>query len=343
MRVVSSEEGVEKAFKEFARINMLHPLATHPTLRIAVMIKALDCGGGRRIRVVRAEEDIEEAFKQRKPRRPAVSREGAIWTGWMHIEVHIVGDATETGPPMRTATQLAAAVFQKVAEVNGALHHLPPSHEIQLSPAPRLDEDGTGTFEYLVNFHNGERVFLEINPRILVKHTVTASMVPHKAAPYNCASLLKTPPRTSVSPLSSIVWPEGRGARVDTWLSGVLSCIVGTEVYSLLGKIVVVRGRDLGEATQRAGVEKVPSVGISGSREMQPGAIFHLVLSPHGSKGTSDAKKHALTLASIAYNAFPTHLSGTLQSTFSPSPLALRSSKDSPLPASQLAHLTLRT
>ncbi|KZP24362.1 hypothetical protein FIBSPDRAFT_1042170 [Athelia psychrophila] len=76
------------------------------------MIKALDCGGERRTRVVRVEEDIEEAFK-----RPAVSREGAIWTRWMHIEVHIVGDATETGPPVRTTAQLAAAVFQKVAEM----------------------------------------------------------------------------------------------------------------------------------------------------------------------------------------------------------------------------------
>ncbi|KZP24379.1 hypothetical protein FIBSPDRAFT_929893 [Athelia psychrophila] len=60
--------------------------------------------------------------------------------------------------------------------LDGALHHLPPSHENQLSPTRRLDEDGTRTFEYLVNFHTGERVFLEINPRIQVKHTVTAEI-----------------------------------------------------------------------------------------------------------------------------------------------------------------------
>ncbi|KZP24393.1 hypothetical protein FIBSPDRAFT_951163 [Athelia psychrophila] len=146
----------------------------------------------------------------------------------MHIEVHIVGDATETGPPVRTTAQLAAAVFQKVAEL----------------------------------------VLFTIT---LASLDITlASMTPHKAAVYDCASLLKTPPRTSVSPLSSIVWPEGRGARVDAWLSGVLFC-VGTEVYSLLAKIVVVRGRDLGEATQRAAWigrrESIPGgdLGIAGN------------------------------------------------------------------------------
>ncbi|KZP13523.1 hypothetical protein FIBSPDRAFT_897303 [Athelia psychrophila] len=144
------------------------PVAPGTHVKSAAHVRALllDCGGGRGIRVIRAEEDIEEAFKrcigeshagQLFPEKALSGPDG------MHIEVHI----------------LAAAVFQKVVEVNGALHHLPPSHEIQLSPAPRLDEDGTGTFEYLVNFHNGERVFLEINPRILVKHTVTACPLYH--------------------------------------------------------------------------------------------------------------------------------------------------------------------
>ncbi|KZP24394.1 hypothetical protein FIBSPDRAFT_951164 [Athelia psychrophila] len=32
MRFISAEEGVEKVFKQLARINMSHPLATHPTL-----------------------------------------------------------------------------------------------------------------------------------------------------------------------------------------------------------------------------------------------------------------------------------------------------------------------
>lgn len=60
----------------------------------------------------------------------------------------------------------------------------------------------------------------------------------------------------------------------------------------------------------------------SGSLAMQPGAIFHLTLSPTGSKAQADTKKHTMTLSSIAHNNFPEHLSGTLQTTLSPLPLA---------------------
>ncbi|KZP22855.1 hypothetical protein FIBSPDRAFT_952431 [Athelia psychrophila] len=58
----------------------------------------------------------------------------------------------------------------------------------------------------------------------------------------------------------------------------------------------------------------------SGSLAMQPGAIFHPVLSPSGSKTAWDRKKHNLTLASIAHNTSTTRVSGTLQSTVSPHP-----------------------
>ncbi|KZP24397.1 hypothetical protein FIBSPDRAFT_857056 [Athelia psychrophila] len=71
---------------------------------------------------------------------------------------------------------------------------------------------------------------------------------------------------------------------------------------------------------------------------MQPSAIFHLAGSSPGS-ATSGMKRHAPILASIAHNAFPRHLSGTYRLPRS----RPCSSKDSPLSASRLAHLTSRT
>ncbi|KZP17607.1 hypothetical protein FIBSPDRAFT_894184 [Athelia psychrophila] len=236
---------------------------------------------------------------------------------------------------------------------------------VKLSPTHLLDEDGTGTFEYLANSQTAQWVSLEINPRIQVEHTATeeltnldlvrvqllfssatlapldltpASIGPRQGCAIPCASCLKTPPRTSASPPSSIVWPADRGVHVDAWLRSVPSCNIGTYFDSLLAKIVVRSG--IGEAMQRVvrvlretsmgndneegGVktdegiaEKVPSASGSGSLAMQPGAIFHLSLPRPGSKATSNVKKDTRALTSIAHSTSPAHFSGPLQSTFS--------------------------
>ncbi|KZP24385.1 hypothetical protein FIBSPDRAFT_951157 [Athelia psychrophila] len=315
----------------------------------------------------------------------------------MHTEVQIVGDATEPGPPMRTTTQLAAAVFQKVVEVNGALHHLPPSHEIQLSPTRRLDEDGTGTFEYLVNFHTGGWVFLEINPRTQVKHTVTERK---SRASVSCASSLSSlpsPSRPSTSPwppwppqscaihlrltaedpakdfrLSAELYRVARGAwgarryvafrcallranrglfavgedrggtragfRGDNAAGG--ACLRETGMWNdneegRIGTGFIVRQAWIGRRESTLGGD----LGIAGNaawRDIPPGRL------PAWIQRHLRREKHILTLASIAYNAFPTHILGTLQAPSRLPPSRSRSSEDSPLPASQLAYLALR-
>lgn len=50
-----------------------------------------------------------------------------------------------------------------------------PLLHASLKMAQHLKYKGLGTFEYLVNANSGEWVFLEINPRIQVEHTVTGS------------------------------------------------------------------------------------------------------------------------------------------------------------------------
>lgn len=49
--------------------------------------------------------------------------------------------------------------------------------------ARHLRYKGLGTFEYLVNTKNGDYVFLEINPRIQVEHTVTGQLFPTSKEP----------------------------------------------------------------------------------------------------------------------------------------------------------------
>lgn len=64
----------------------------------------------------------------------------------------------------------------------------------------------------------------------------------------------------------------------------------------------------------------------AGTVTLQPGALFHLTLSP---VGISDTTRHTLTLNSIAHNGFPERLSGMLQTTLSSTPLSFSLSQSS--------------
>ena len=46
-----------------------------------------------------------------------------------------------------------------------------------LKIARHLKYHGLGTFEYLVNATSGKWVFLEINPRVQVEHTITGKTI----------------------------------------------------------------------------------------------------------------------------------------------------------------------
>lgn len=81
-----------------------------------VMIKALDGGGGRGIRIVRAGDEVEEAFKRcprvllkttssvvlilflrclgESPSKQVFAEQALTGSGWKHVEVQIIGDGT---------------------------------------------------------------------------------------------------------------------------------------------------------------------------------------------------------------------------------------------------------
>lgn len=67
-------------------------LAPH---QFPIMIKALDGGGGRGIRLVNAIEDVENAFQRclgESPSKQVFVERALIGPGWKHVEVQVVGD-----------------------------------------------------------------------------------------------------------------------------------------------------------------------------------------------------------------------------------------------------------
>ncbi|RZK96070.1 MAG: ATP-grasp domain-containing protein [Rhodococcus sp. (in: high G+C Gram-positive bacteria)] len=154
--------------------------ADHPR---GIMIKALAGGGGRGIRAVRSADQVDEAYRlcaseaQLGFGNPALFAEELL-TGARHIEVQVVA-----APQAGTTRALAVGDrdcsvqrrHQKLVEIAPA-QGLDPGlrselHEAATRLCASVGYRGLATVEFLVS-RNGF-VFLEVNPRIQVEHTVT--------------------------------------------------------------------------------------------------------------------------------------------------------------------------
>lgn len=62
-----------------------------------VMLKAVDGGGGRGIRLVQSHRELEAAFKRAQAESPSnrIFAEKAAVSGWRHVEVQILGDGRQ--------------------------------------------------------------------------------------------------------------------------------------------------------------------------------------------------------------------------------------------------------
>ena len=146
-----------------------------------VMIKARSGGGGRGMRVVRGEEEMDELFQRASNEALAAFGDGAMFVEKFvedprHIEIQILADNYGNVIHLYERDCSVQRRHQKVVEI---------------APAPNLDDDvkqklyadavklakhcgyrNAGTVEFMVDKY-GKHYFLEVNPRIQVEHTVT--------------------------------------------------------------------------------------------------------------------------------------------------------------------------
>jgi acetyl/propionyl-CoA carboxylase alpha subunit/acetyl-CoA carboxylase carboxyltransferase component len=153
----------------------------------AIMIKALAGGGGRGMRKVDSAERIDDAYRQCAAEaqlgfgNPALFAE-AVLDDARHIEVQIV--AAPVGHQTRALALgdrdcSAQRRFQKLVEIAPAqelsdtIRHA--LHRAAVRLCARVGLRGLATVEFLVAGEKDEAtfVFLEVNPRIQVEHTVT--------------------------------------------------------------------------------------------------------------------------------------------------------------------------
>ncbi|MGR7023093.1 carboxyl transferase domain-containing protein [Geodermatophilus sp. URMC 62] len=277
----------------------------------AVMVKARAGGGGRGMRPVRDPAALAAALERCRSEAAAAFGDGAVYverllTGARHVEVQVAGDGAAV-----------VALGDRDCSLQRRRQKL-----VEVAPAPALDDAvrarlaaaatalcgsasyrGLATVEFLVR--GDEVVFLEVNPRLQVEHTVTEEVTgldlvevalrlaegatlaeldlaapppPHGVAVQvrvNAETLL---PDGTVQPAAGVlerfVPPTGRGVRVDT--AAVPGGEVSPRYDSLLAKVVV-HDRDLPRALTGAGraLAELDVAGVATNRDLL-GALLAL-------------------------------------------------------------------
>ena len=146
-----------------------------------ITLKALSGGGGKGIRAVFNDSDLEESFQRAKSEALSSFGRAEIYlekniSNARHIEVQIAGDSTGNIIHLFERDCSVQRRHQKVVEVAPAQGISETIREKILADAikiaKKVDYIGVGTVEFLLD-SNGVHYFLEVNPRIQVEHTVT--------------------------------------------------------------------------------------------------------------------------------------------------------------------------
>ncbi|MEO0413557.1 MAG: pyruvate carboxylase [Verrucomicrobiota bacterium] len=147
-----------------------------------LIIKAAFGGGGRGMRVVEKEEDLETALTEAQNEAENAFGNSAVFLERFikrakHIEVQIMGDKHGNIVHLHERDCSVQRRHQKVVEIAPSVD-LDDKVRIELCDAAvQLSEtisyNNAGTVEFLLDADTNEWFFIEMNPRIQVEHTVT--------------------------------------------------------------------------------------------------------------------------------------------------------------------------
>jgi pyruvate carboxylase len=146
-----------------------------------LFVKAAAGGGGRGLRLVRSPEELDEAITSAANEAEAAFGDGTVFLEQAvvrprHIEVQVLADACGDVVHLYERDCSIQRRHQKVIEIAPA-PHLEPALRDRLCKdavifARSVGYSNVGTVEFLVD-GDGRHVFIEMNPRIQVEHTVT--------------------------------------------------------------------------------------------------------------------------------------------------------------------------
>lgn len=152
-----------------------------------VMLKATAGGGGKGMRAVWKEEDLEKAWQSARQESKAAFGNDDMYMEKLieeprHIEIQIVGDQTGKACHLSERDCSVQRRHQKLTEetpspfMTKALRD--KMGKAAIKAAEYIGYEGAGTIEFLVDKHKNF-YFMEMNTRIQVEHPITDEVVEH--------------------------------------------------------------------------------------------------------------------------------------------------------------------
>jgi len=274
-----------------------------------VLLKPAGGGGGKGMRMVRKEDELETAWRAATGEattafgQPALYIERAIWNA-RHIEMQILADNTGNVVWLGERDCSVQRRHQKLIEetpgpsVGDGLRQELGAAAVRIARAAKYEN--AGTVEFLVG---GDQhfYFLEVNTRLQVEHPITEMVTGldlvalqlriagGEPLPFAQADVVRSgaaiecritaeDPRAGFLPASGVIAlvrePAGPGVRVDSALYAGMT--VPTEYDPLLAKVIAY-GRDRIEAIarMRRALEEMRVSGVPTSLAFHRSALFH--------------------------------------------------------------------
>ena len=152
-----------------------------------VMIKATAGGGGKGMRAIWAEDEIEMHFNSAVQEATAAFGNGGMYMEKLileprHIEIQVVGDQNGRACHLSERDCSVQRRHQKLTEETPSPFMTPKLRkrmgDAAVKAAEYIGYEGAGTVEFLVD-KNGDFYFMEMNTRIQVEHPITEQVVDH--------------------------------------------------------------------------------------------------------------------------------------------------------------------
>lgn len=175
--VIPGSDGILESLEEAKK--------TAKKIKYPVMIKATAGGGGKGMRVVWSEKEMEENWDSaRQEAGAAFGNDGMYMEKFIeeprHIEIQIAGDYTGKACHLSERDCSIQRRHQKLVEetpspfMTKALRK--KMGEAAIKAAEAVNYEGVGTVEFLVD-KNRDFYFMEMNTRIQVEHTITEEVI----------------------------------------------------------------------------------------------------------------------------------------------------------------------
>lgn len=246
-----------------------------------VMLKATAGGGGKGMRVVWAEDEIEDAWNSAKQESAAAFGNDGIYIEKFiedprHIEIQIIGDQYGQAIHLSERDCSVQRRHQKLVEETPSPFMTDELRDrmgaAAIKAAKSINYEGVGTVEFLVDKHRNF-YFMEMNTRIQVEHPITEEVIDFdlireqikvaagvsisgnnyfpKMHAIECrinAEDVKNNFRPSPGKIETLHTPGGHGIRVDTHVYA--NYVIPPNYDSMIAKLIV-KARTREEAIEK--------------------------------------------------------------------------------------------